>query len=348
MQVEDIIQRMQRDKRNFRNHVVNFAGIEFRRSSGVPRIEFTERLDEEDIKTAYLLSPEAYAGICAYANEELKAGLVSAIDEDSISELLVNSFLTGAEGQIQIITGTDPGSGGQVITSLVSPDVAVIPDLDVYDSLVSISEITGVRLDDMIEVSNGHIMRFVTDSQVDVRPSVGDVIQSGFEVFNSPRGLSPGYVASYIKRLACTNGMTRTETKITARMVTKDRNTILNALRDGAMVAVGKFDEDIVRINNLIGQEVPNPEAMIHSLGQEFGIPQRDVTGAIGALNEEPDIRESMWGVLNAFTRWANNSELPWDSRYKLQRTAFDIVERDYERCDNCGSLHPRDAAHSH
>ncbi len=346
--VEDLIERMKLDKKNFRSHVVNFDGVEFRRSSGIPRIEFTEQTPIGPETTTYMMSPEAYAGICAYANPKLESGLVSEVPHDSVAELLVNSFLSDAAGQIQIITGTDRDSKEQVITSLVSPDIAVLPNLDVYDAVVGVSEIVGTRLDEVIEISTGSILRFVTDRQEDVRPGVGDIVQSGFEIFNSPRGLAPCHVSSYIKRLMCLNGQVRTETKVTSRMMTKDPEIILNTLRDGVVSAVGKFGEDIAKITNLVGQEVEHPEDMVRSIGQEFNIPQRDVNYAIGMLAEEPDIAHSMWGVLNAFTRVANNQALPWDSRYKLQRTAFDLVDRDYERCGSCGSLHARDAEHSH
>jgi hypothetical protein len=338
--VEDIIKRMKLDKKNFSNHVVEFTGIQFRRSSGVPRIEFTEKTPIGDEKRAFLLSPDAYAGICCYANQNLGATLVSEIPDDSVAELLMDSFLGDSEGQIQIITGTDKESKEPVITSLISPDIAVLPDLDIYDACVGLSEVTGTRLDSLIEVSNGHVMRFVTDREEDVRPGVGDTIQSGFEVFNSPKGHGPCSVSSYIKRLVCLNGMTRTESKVTARMMTKDKDTILQNIRDGILVAVGRFEEDLAGIINLVGQEVTAPEDMIRSIGQNFGIPKRDVDGAIGMLNEEPDIANTMWGVLNSMTRWANNSALPWDSRYKLQRTAFNIVDRGVEMCESCGSLH--------
>jgi hypothetical protein len=345
--VDDIIKRMKLDKKNFSNHVVEFSGIEFLRSSGVPRIKFTEKTPIGPESRIFLLSPEAYAGICCYANQHLGASLVSEIPDDSVAELLMNSFLAGDEGQIQIITGTDKDTKEPVITSLVSPDITVLPDLDVYDACISLAEVTGTRLDSFIEVSTGHIMRFLTDREEDVRPGVGDIITSGFEVFNSPKGHAPGYVSSFIKRLVCTNGMTRNESKITARMVTKDKDTILNGIRDGILVAVGKFEEDLANIMTLVGQEVTAPEDMIRSIGQEWGLPKRDVDGAIGMLSEEPDISGSMWGVLNAMTRWANNSALPWDSRYKLQRTAFDLVDRGVERCDSCGSLHVSET-HAH
>ena len=338
--IDDIISRMKLDKKNFSNTVVEFTGVEFRRSSGIPRIEFTEKIPIGDEKRAYLLSPDAYAGICAYASQNLSSTLVSEIPDDAVAELLMSSFLGDSEGQIQIITGTDKETKEPVITSLISPDIAVIPDLDIYDACVSLSEVTGTRLDSLIEVSNGHIMRFLTDREEDVRPGVGDVIQSGFEVFNSPKGHGPCSVSSYIKRLACLNGMTRTESKVTARMMTKDRGTILNNIRDGILMAIGKFDTDLANILTLVGQEVSVPEDMIRSIGQEWGLPKRDVDGAISMLSEEPEISNSMWGVLNSMTRWANNSALPWDSRYKLQRTAFDLVDRGVERCESCGSLH--------
>lgn len=338
--VEDIIKRMRLDKKNFSNHVVDFTGVKFRRSSGVPRIEFTEKTPIGPETHAYLLAPDAYAGICCYANQHLGSTLVSEIPDDSIAELLMDSFLGDAEGQIQIITGTDKESKEQVITSLISPDIAVLPDMDVYDACISLAEITGTHLDSLVEVSNGHIMRFLTDREEDVRPGVGDTIQAGFEVFNSPKGHGPCSVSSFIKRLVCLNGMTRTESKVTARMMTKDRDTILNNIRDGIRMAVGKFDADLANILTLVGQEVTAPEDMIRSIGQEWALPKRDIDGAIGMLSEEPEIANSMWGVLNSMTRWANNSALPWDSRYKLQRTAFDLVDRGVERCDSCGSLH--------
>jgi hypothetical protein len=266
---------------------------------------------------------------------------LNEIDDDGIAELLVNSFLTELDGgEIQLVTGTAKDSDEAVIVSLIDANQVVIPDLDIFDAVSHIVEVNGVKLDDFIETTDGHIMRFTTDQEEDVRPEVGDVIQSGFEVFNSPKGYGPCSVSSYIKRLVCTNGMTRTDTKIKTRAAATDQATILNMIRDAVTIECSKFNEDVLRIKDLIGMEVPNPEAMIRSVGSEFGIPDRDTDLAIQAISQEPDIANSMWGVLNSFTRVANNASLPWKARHKLQRVGYDILDKEIDRCESCGSLH--------
>jgi hypothetical protein len=345
--ISDVIERMQLDKKNFSSHIVDFSKINYRRSSGIPRIEFEVNTPIGPERRTYLLSIDAYSGICAYANPKLTSSLLNEIGSDDIAELVMNNFLSDIDqGIIQLITGTSKESTDPVIVSLIRADQIVIPDLDIYDSVSSIAEVNGVQLDDFIETSQGHIMRFITDQSDDVRPGVGDIVQSGFEVFNSPKGLAPCSVSSYLKRLICLNGQTRSEVKIKTRAAGVDKASILNMIRDSVSIECTKFNEDILRIKNLVVMEVPNPEAMIRSVATEFGIPGRDTELALQALSEEPEISNTMWGVLNSFTRVGNNNSLPWEARQKLQRVGYSLIDKDIERCDSCGSLHVGNHSH--
>lgn len=341
--MSEIVDRMKRDKKNFGVSDVRYTDMAFQRSSGIPTINFKTIEGSELLP----LSVEAFSAACAFANPKLTPELMGEIKSDDVAELLINYFLSGESGNVQLVTGTNRDTKEKVVVSLIPSGIAVLPDLDIYDSILEMEEISGQNLESFTEVPTGHIMRFVTNKQENVRPKVGDIMQAGFEIFNSPRGLSPCTVSSYLRRLSCLNGATRTETRLSARFMSKDPNEIISTIKDGVSAALGKFDEDIENIRELIQQEVTDPSAMLISIGRNFGIPKKDIEGAISHLSDEPDITNSMWGVTNAITRWANNASRPWDSRYKLQQVAYNIIDLGVDRCGSCGSVHLGEHNHS-
>lgn len=333
------LERMRRDKANFESVVIEFQKIEFKRVEGLPTVKFqTGMKKDKAVWTSYPLTPEAYVGLVAVANKELRVGLLDQMD-DEMANALVNYFLAGLEGQVRLVLGSGE-EGMKNIISLIPPSIVVVPDLDVYDSVCSEMESHNLRLVDFIEKSDGHVMRFLADRTEDVRPGVGDVLRSGVEVFNSPSGHAPSWVGSYILRLVCTNGMTRSETTNKTMAQATSPESMLELIRRGVMVALGQFDNDIEQIKQTIEQHVSNPVDMLEAIGQEFSLPQRNVESAIEALEEEPDIRHTLWGVLNAISRVGNNAELGFDSRHKMQSVALRIVNTGLDRCESCGALH--------
>jgi hypothetical protein len=343
---EVVLDRLRRDKGNFETEMVSFKTMNFSRVEGLPLLELAYRKEhEKTVSHKWPLSPDAYAAVLGIAHRKLSTELLDAMDDDMAAHV-VNYFLTGLEGQVQVVLGTGE-EGAKNIVSIVPVGQVVVADLDVYDTVIGIAEAHDAELYEFIERADGHIMRFITQREANVRPDAGDIIKAGFEVFTSPKGLATPYVGSWDLRLICTNGMTRMETKNKTVAQAGNPEILLNILREGVLIAVGKFDEDVEHFKELVDRPVEYPHLLIEGIGEEFRLPARDVEQAIEALAAEPDIANSMWGVVNALTRAANNVEIPWESRHRLQRTAFDVVDTHIERCETCGATHRSKEHHS-
>ena len=149
-----------------------------------------------------------------------------------------------------------------------------------------------------------------------------DRIVPGLSFTNSEVGVLAFSIEAFFLRLVCTNGLV-SETKENLRF----RHTSLRALE--------QFHEVIGNVSRAIGTKrdqlafsmesrVENPAGSINSFGLRFGLTQDETKLVQEAYYLEPGY--SMFHVVNAFTRAAQNRNLEPVDSYKLEKVGGQVL----------------------
>ena len=149
-----------------------------------------------------------------------------------------------------------------------------------------------------------------------------DRIVPGLSFTNSEVGIMAFSIEAYFLRLVCTNGLV-SETKENLRF----RHTSLRALEQfheiigNVVLSIGnKRDQMAFSIES----RVENPASSITSFGQRFGLTQDETKLVTEAYYLEPGY--TMFHVVQAFTRAAQNRNLEAADSYKLEKVGGQVL----------------------
>ena len=150
----------------------------------------------------------------------------------------------------------------------------------------------------------------------------GDKMTPGISVSNSEVGLASLSISAFFLRLVCTNGMVaKTEIGASFRHVS---TKILMELPEifgkvGAELAMqrGKFKISM-------DSPVDNPSATLESFNRQFQLKEPERNAVEWAWPQEAG--DTMFNVVNTYTRAAAMDGLPAESSYRLQKVGGDIL----------------------
>lgn len=150
----------------------------------------------------------------------------------------------------------------------------------------------------------------------------GDRITPGISISNSEVGLSSLRIAAFFLRLVCTNGLiTRQEVGAAYRHVsTKMLNefpSIMNGIAQGLTNHIDRF-----RIST--ESRVEHPDATFTMFSRQFGLSEFEQKAIRWAWPQEAG--DTMFNVIQTFTRASQMSGLTAESSYRLQRIGGDIL----------------------
>jgi hypothetical protein len=149
-----------------------------------------------------------------------------------------------------------------------------------------------------------------------------DEIVPGISFANSEVGLMAFSIEAYFLRLVCTNGLI-SETKENVRF----RHTSYKAIENFQDIignVVTALDSKRSQLAFSMESRVENPDGSITAFGQKFGLTQDETKLVQQAFYLEPGY--TMFNVINAFTRAAQNHTLEPADAYKLEKTAGTIL----------------------
>ena len=174
---------------------------------------------------------------------------------------------------------------------------------------------------------------------------LGDVVQSGIHIRNSDVGLSRALINEINKRLACMNGMTRSETvnaykrihrgsRLPAGFIpsiattTAHQLALASEMRDVVtyLLSEERFNETV----NMMKQAkeykftAKNLEAGIRELGRQVGFTQTEGDEILAHLIAGNDL--SQYGMLNAVTRYSQDVE-SYDRATELEGIGGKVLE---------------------
>jgi len=150
----------------------------------------------------------------------------------------------------------------------------------------------------------------------------GDKITPGISICNSEVGLSSLHIAAFFLRLVCTNGMvSKTEISSSYRHVsTKILNEFPEVIQQVSGELAGKREQFKLSIES----PVDNPETTIESFNRQFQLGKIEKDAVTWAWPLEAG--DTMFNVVNTYTRAAQFEGLTAESSYRLQRIGGNIL----------------------
>jgi hypothetical protein len=267
-------------------------------------------------------------------------GLMKNLTADLQRDILTHFLGRYDEAQVQMEMGEGQilavyGEGDRLIPKARYVDVleAVLPD----DATLS-----------RLEWTRGYVWADVVAQRYTVEPRVGDPTLGGFRFLGTvaPARKSNGvssspYVCTFMERLACTNGMTRTEE---GSVIKVRGNTVDEVIEEMERLARRVLDVDLpLRLEqwgHTAEVTVDNAEAFIHRIARETGLGARVTDEIIERVPSLGDSRENLYDLTNLITSFQHDEDVTENQRLLLQDVGGHIVSTvGGHRCDSCQTL---------
>ena len=144
----------------------------------------------------------------------------------------------------------------------------------------------------------------------------GDSITPGISISNSEVGLASLSIAAFMLRLVCTNGLiSKTEVSASYRHVSRK---IMDEFPDVLNNVSAQLTTQRNQLKLSLESSVSDPLSTIESFNRQFQLGQEERRAVEWAWPLEAG--ETMFNVINAYTRAAQYEDLSAESSYKLQR----------------------------
>jgi hypothetical protein len=150
----------------------------------------------------------------------------------------------------------------------------------------------------------------------------GDKMTPGISISNSEVGLASLSISAFILRLVCTNGMVaKTEISASYRHVSTKILTELPQVFARVADGLGK-QKDNLKLS--LESPVADFQATIESFNRQFALGEMEKSAVEWAWPKE--MGETMFHVVNAYTRAAAMEGLPAESSFRLQRVGGEVL----------------------
>ena len=186
------------------------------------------------------------------------------------------------------------------------------------------------RLDEMgytpdTQVQCHHDAEFMLLSIPDGKRSFkinGDKMTPGISISNSEVGLASLSISAFILRLVCTNGMVaKTEISASYRHVSTKILTELPQVFSRVADGLGKQKD---RLKLSLESPVADPKMTIGNFNRQFALGESEKEAVAWAWPQE--MGETMFNVVNTYTRAAAMQGLPAESSFRLQRVGGEVL----------------------
>jgi hypothetical protein len=150
----------------------------------------------------------------------------------------------------------------------------------------------------------------------------GDKMTPGISISNSEVGLASLSVSAFLLRLICTNGMVaKTEISASYRHVSTKILTELPQVFERVADGLGKQKD---RLKLSLESPVADPVATIGNFNRQFALGEMEKSAVEWAWPQEAG--ETMFNVVNTYTRAAAMEGLPAESSFRLQRVGGEVL----------------------
>lgn len=150
----------------------------------------------------------------------------------------------------------------------------------------------------------------------------GDKMTPGISISNSEVGLASLSVSAFLLRLVCTNGMvSKDEISASYRHISTKILTELPQVFQKVADGLGKQKD---RLKLSLESPVTDPLATIERFNRQFALGEREKEAV--ALSWPKEAGETMFNVVNTYTRAAAMEGLPAESSFRLQRVGGEVL----------------------
>jgi hypothetical protein len=150
----------------------------------------------------------------------------------------------------------------------------------------------------------------------------GDRMTPGISISNSEVGLASLSVSAFLLRLVCTNGMVaKTEISASYRHVSTKILTELPQVFEKVGNGLGKQKD---RLKLSLESPVADPLTTIGNFNRQFALGEMEKSAVEWAWPQE--MGETMFNVVNTYTRASAMAGLPAESSWKLQRVGGAVL----------------------
>lgn len=150
----------------------------------------------------------------------------------------------------------------------------------------------------------------------------GDKMRPGLSLSNSEVGIAALSISAFILRLVCTNGM------ISSTHVAEKYKHISRRILDEFPEVLGRVSNELASQKNRfllsLNSKVAHPENTIKSLNRQFALGKVEQEAVEWAWPQEAG--DTMFHIVNTYTRAAQFENLPSESAYTLQKTGGNIL----------------------
>jgi len=206
------------------------------------------------------------------------------------------------------------------VRAIFTPRYIPTDNIEVLDKLKSLDYPLDTRVQSSIDEN------FMMVNLPDGRQSFtvnGERMTPGISVSNSEVGLASLSIAAFVLRLVCTNGMiSKTQVSASYRHISGKILSELPGVLNDVSSELGK-KKDQFRLS--IESKVEHPEMTISSFNNQFQLNKEEKDAVEWAMPLE--FGQTMFHVINVYTKAAQYPELPADSGYKLQKVGGMILE---------------------
>ncbi len=208
---------------------------------------------------------------------------------------------------------------GNDVRAIFTPRYIPTDNIEVLDKLKSLDYPLDTRVQSSID--DEFMMINIPDGRQSFTIN-GERMTPGISVSNSEVGLASLSIAAFVLRLVCTNGMiSKTQVSASYRHISGKILSELPGVLNDISGELGK-KKDQFRLS--IESKVEHPEMTISSFNNQFQLNKEEKEAVEWALPLE--YGQTMFHVINVYTKAAQYPELPADSGYKLQKVGGMIL----------------------
>jgi len=210
---------------------------------------------------------------------------------------------------------------GQEVRAVFTPRYVPVDNVTVMEKLDNLG--FGPETKVQSRMDGNFIMLNIPDPGKEFAIQAKDKMRPGISIGNSETGIASLSIAAFILRLVCTNGLiSRTDNKSSYRHISSG--------------ILDKFPEVMAMLSQEIGQQqqqqfqfsleskVDNPESTMMSFNRQFALGEQEKQAVEWGWIFEAG--ETMFNIVNAYTKASQYDGLPADSSHKLQRVGGQIL----------------------
>lgn len=207
---------------------------------------------------------------------------------------------------------------GKDVRVVFTPRYTPVDNFEILERLDSL----GYGPDTEVQCSVDHEFMMLNIPEGKAFTVNGDKMRPGLSISNSEVGIAALSISAFLLRLVCTNGM------ISSTHVAEKYKHISRRILD-------EFPEVLERVSNELANQknrllfslntkVAYPENTIKSFNRQFALGKIEQEAVEWAWPQEAG--DSMFHIVNTYTRAAQFENLPSESSYKLQKTGGNIL----------------------